>query len=85
MKDVDHGPLWNSGYIPLSEPPGNTYYFRMGNCIEMVDDAGNPIKASSASKDVSPVLTRTIQIQQMPADYGRREIAETKLVGPDGR
>jgi hypothetical protein len=112
VNNVDHGPLWNAGYIPLSMPPGKidlvlkgekmkwglqpigtsiqaeagkTYYFRMGNYIEMMDYAGNPIKASSASKDVSPVLTRTIQIQQVKADFGRREIVETKLVGADGR
>jgi len=34
---------------------------------------------------VSPVLSRTIQIQQVNTDFGRREIVETKMVGADGR
>lgn len=112
VNDVDHGPLWNAGYIPLSSPAGKlalvlkgeqmkwglppigisvsveagkTYYFRMGNFIELADYSGNPDKGSRSSGIVSPVLGRTIQIQQVPADYGRREIVETKLVGQDGR
>ncbi|HNV58913.1 MAG TPA: DUF2846 domain-containing protein [Rhodoferax sp.] len=112
VNDVDHGPLWNAGYIPLSTSPGKinlvlkgekmkwglepigtsvqaeagkTYYFRMGNYIERLDYAGNPVKGPSTSKDVSPVLSRTIQIQQVNTDFGRREIVETKMVGADGR
>lgn len=112
VNDVDHGPLWNAGYIPLSSPPGKVslvlkgeamkwglppiessmqveagkiYYFRMGNQIDFADYSANPNKGSSSTSNVSLVLGRTIQIQQVPADYGRREIVETKLVGKDGR
>jgi hypothetical protein len=64
---------------------GRTYYFRMGNSIEFADYSANPNKGASSTSNVSPVLGRTIQIQLVPADYGRREIVETKLVGADGR
>jgi hypothetical protein len=112
VNDVDHGPLWNAGYIALSAPAGKvsvvlkgekwkwglppigtsvqfeagkTYYFRMGNYIELADYSGNTDKGSRSSSTLSPVLDRTIQIQQVPADYARHEIVETKLVGQDGR
>jgi hypothetical protein len=112
VNDVDHGPLWNAGYIALTSSPGKvsvvlkgekmkwglptigtdvqveagrTYYFRMGNSIEFADYSANPNKGASSTSNVSPVLGRTIQIQLVPADYGRREIVETKLVGADGR
>ena len=64
---------------------GKAYYFRMGNQIEFADYSANPNKGSSSTSNLSPVLGRTIQIQQVPADYGRREIVETKLIGKDGR
>jgi hypothetical protein len=101
VNEVDNGPLWNAGYIPLSLPPGQTslvlkgtalkwglppiaatvqieagktYYFRMGNQIDSTEYGG---RARS--------FERTIQIQQVPADYGQREIVGTKLVGEGGR
>jgi hypothetical protein len=112
VNDVDHGQLWNAGYIPLSLPPGKislvlkgeqlkwglppigtviqaeagkTYYFRMGNQVDFSDYSASANKESSSTSNVSPLLGRTIQIQQVPADYGRREIVETKLAGPEGR
>jgi hypothetical protein len=108
VDDVDHGPLWNAGYIPLALPPGKvslvlkgekmkwglqpigtsaqleagkTYYFRMGNRIEFTDYAGNHKKETSSANNMSPVMDRVIQIQQVPSDLGHREIAETKLAG----
>jgi hypothetical protein len=64
---------------------GKTYYFRMGNYIEFADYSGSTVKGSRSAGTVSPVLDRTIQIQQVSADSARREIVETKLVGQDGR
>ena len=110
VNGVDHGPLWNAGYIPLSVPPGEisvvlsgdkwkwglapistkarveagkSYYFRMGNSVDFADYSGN--KGSSSSTAVTPVLGRTIEIQLVPVDYGRKEIADTKQVGQGGR
>lgn len=111
VNEVDHGPLWNAGYIPLSLPPGEisvvlkgdrwkwglppistkarieagkTYYFRMGNMVDFADYSGSGDKSKSSSV-VTPVLGRSIEIQQVPADYGRKEIADTNLSGPGGR
>jgi hypothetical protein len=60
---------------------GKTYYFRMGNRIESADYSGNPGKEASSANNMSPVMDRVIQIQQVPSDLGHREIAETKLAG----
>jgi hypothetical protein len=57
----------------------------MGNYIEFADYSGNTDKGPRSSGTVSPVLDRTIQIQQVSTDYARREIVETKLIGQDGR
>jgi uncharacterized protein DUF2846 len=108
VNDVDHGQLWNAGYIPLSLPPGEisvvlkgdrwkwglppistkarveagkSYYFRMGNTVDFADYSGSN-KESTSSRVVTPVLGSSIQIQQVPADYGRKEIANTSLSGP---
>lgn len=110
--DVDHGPLWNAGYIALSSPPGKVslvlkgeqmkwglapigttaqveagkiYYFRMGNYIDLSDYGASPRPGSRSNSSLSPVMMRTIQIQQVPVDHGRREIVDTRLVGKDGR
>jgi hypothetical protein len=112
VNEVDHGPLWNAGYIPLSLPPGEisvvlkgdkwkwglppistkarieagkSYYFRMGNMVDFADYSGSGNKESTSSRVVTPVLGSTIQIQHVPADYGRKEIAETNLSGQGGR
>lgn len=112
VNEVDHGPLWNAGYIPLSLPPGEisvvlkgdqwkwglppistkarieagrTYYFRMGNRVDFADYSGSGNKESKSSSVVTPTLGRTIEIQQVPADYGRKEIAGTNLAGQGGR
>lgn len=112
VNEVDHGPLWNAGYIPLSSPPGKvslvlkgeqmkwglppigtsiqveagkTYYFRMGNHIDFSEYRASSKVGAHSNSNLSPVLMRTIRIQQVPVDHGRREIVETKLVGPDGR
>jgi hypothetical protein len=111
VNDVDHGQLWNAGYIPLTLPPGKVslvlkgeqwkwglppigtnsqleagkiYYFRMGNRIDLADYTG-AAKGPSSTSNLSPVLGRTIDIQQVPTDYGRHEIVATKLAGQDGR
>ena len=112
VNEVDHGPLWNAGYIPLSLPPGEisvvlkgdrwkwglppistkatveagmSYYFRMGNRVDFADYPGSGNPESTSSRVVTPVLGSTIQIQQVPADYGRKEIADTSLSGQGGR
>lgn len=112
VNDVDYGPLWNEGYIPLSLPPGEisvvlkgdrfkwglapigtnarveagkTYYFRMGNLLDFANYGSSPGGGPSSTSTVTPVLGRTIEIQQVPADYGRKEIVDTKLAGPAGR
>ena len=112
VNEVDHGPLWNAGYIPLSLPPGEisvvlkgdqwkwglppistkarieagkTYYFRMGNLVDFAGYSGSSNQGSTSSSVVTPVLGRTIEIQQVPADYGRKEIAGTNLAGQGGR
>lgn len=112
VNDVDHGPLWNEGYIPLSLTPGEisvvlkgeplkwglppigtkarveagkTYYFRMGNLLDFARYGTNPDGSPSSTSTVTPVLGRTIEIQQVPASYGRKEIVDTKLAGPGGR
>ena len=108
VNEVDHGQLWNGGYIPLSLPPGEisvvlkgdrwkwglppistkarieagkSYYFRMGNTVDFADYSGSN-KESASSRVVTPVLGSSIQIQQVPGDYGRKEIANTSLSGP---
>jgi hypothetical protein len=112
VNEVDHGPLWNAGYIPLSLPPGEisvvlkgekwkwglpaistkarieggkSYYFRMGNMVDFADYSGSGNKDSTSSRVVTPMLGSTIQIQHVPADYGRKEIATTSLAGQGGR
>lgn len=112
VNGVDHGQLWNAGYIPVSLPPGEisvvlqgdrwkwglppistkarveagkAYYFRMGNSIDFADFTGSGNNESASSRVVTPVLGSSIQIQQVPADYGRKEIAGTSLSGPGGR
>lgn len=112
VNDVDYGPLWNAGYIPLVLPPGEislvlkgdqwkwglppigtkarieagkTYYFRMGNLVDFADYSGGASKGSTSTSTVTPVLGRTIEIQQVPAAYGQQEIVDTKLVGQGGR
>ena len=121
VNDVDHGQLWNAGYIPLSLPAGRTrlvlqgsklkwgldpvettivtetgktYYVRFGNEISARDwsrgDSADGSQRSTANLagGTAPVdmwLARKISVQLVPADFGRKEIAETRRVGEAGR
>jgi hypothetical protein len=121
VNDVDHGQLWNAGYIPLSLPAGRTrlllqgsklkwgldpiettivteagktYYVRFGNEISARDwsanenaDPGMRAKSNLAGggAPVDLMLSRKISVQLVPADFGRKEIADTRRVGERGR
>jgi hypothetical protein len=112
VNGVDHGQLWNAGYIPLSLTSGKTtlvlkgdpfkwglppietvvaleagkiYYVRFGNQVDFADYSSNATKGSSATSNITPTWGRTIQIQWVPTELGRREIMETHLAGHGGR
>ena len=121
VNDVDHGQLWNAGYIPLSLPAGRTrlllqgskfkwgldpiettivveagktYYVRFGNEISARDwsanenaDPGTRSKSNLAGggAPMDLALSRKISVQLVPAEFGRREIADTRRVTEGGR
>ncbi len=110
VNDIDHGPLLNSGYIPLQLSPGNTLLVLKGDywkwglepiSLSIRTEAGktyyvrfgNQITSFVALPTVGGFYTRNISIQEVPEDFGKTEIAETKLSidssrssgGPEGK